>query len=92
MNPTPLQIAVLDRGFVYVGNCQIEGSTLTITNARCVRRWGTTAGLAQLANSGPTEKTKLDMACTVHASVSSLSHRIDCTESAWAQTAAALAE
>lgn len=86
----PLQIAVLERGFVYVGNCQIEGSTLIITNARCVRRWGTTAGLAQLANSGPTKDTKLDAACTVRAPVTALIHQIDCDPAAWAQTTAAL--
>lgn len=84
-----LQIAVLDRGFVYVGLCQITDGMLTITSARCIRRWGTTAGLGQLALTGPTEKTKLDTAGTVRAPVSALMHLLDCAGSAWPMAAEA---
>ena len=84
-----LQIAVLDRGFVYVGLCRMADGMLEISNAKCVRRWGTTNGLGQLALTGPTSKTVLDAAGTVHAPASALVHLIDCAEAGW--PAAALA-
>lgn len=56
----PQQIVVLDRGWVLVGKTEEAGDKLVISDARCIRYWGTTSGLGQLAKSGPTEKTKLD--------------------------------
>ena len=53
-------IVVLDRGFVYVGRCEIQGDYLLIKDARNIRRWGTTKGLGQLANSGPTPQTVIE--------------------------------
>ena len=56
----PVRIVVADRGWVFVGNCQdhADGS-VTITNCRNIRRWGTTAGLGELVN-GPKAETKAD--------------------------------
>ena len=87
-SPTTPQIAVLDRGFVYVGLCAVADGILTITQAQNVRRWGTSAGLGQLAQSGPTSSTKLDAAGTIRAPLSSVIHLIDCTASAWPALAA----
>lgn len=66
--PVPMgdkRIIVTDRGWVFVGSCidNADGS-VTINDARCIRYWGTTAGLGQLAN-GPTDKTKHDAYGTV---------------------------
>jgi hypothetical protein len=72
------QIVVLDRGFVYVGEVTKEADTVTITNARNIRRWGTTAGLGQLAESGPTSNTKLDPAGTVTAPLRAVIHFVAC--------------
>lgn len=83
-----LQIAVLDRGFVYVGRCAVADGFLTITDAACVRRWGTTGGLGQLARDGRQAATKLDPVGTVRAPVSSLIHLIDCDPAAWPDTGA----
>lgn len=91
MTQTKLQIAVLDRGFVYVGRCVLTDGMLTVTDAQCIRRWGTTAGLGQLALTGPTTSSKLDAAGTVRAPQSSLVHLIDCTETAWPQFTDAMA-
>lgn len=82
------QIVVLDRGFVYAGRVQIEDGMLTITSAHCVRRWGTTKGLGELAATGPLENTNLDHAGTVHAPLTALVHMIDCAEDRWPQLAA----
>jgi len=78
----PQQIAVLDRGWVYVGKCRQQGDQLVIQDARCVRIWGTTFGLGQLAASGPTPNTKLDAVGTVVAPIRALIHLIAC-KSAW---------
>lgn len=90
MQTTPkLQIAVLDRGFVYVGTCSVADGVLTITGASCIRRWGTTHGLGQLAAEGPQKDTKLDPADRVTAPISALVHLIDCNPKAWTNKAAA---
>lgn len=89
LTTTAPQIAVLDRWFVYVGNCRIEDGTLVITDASCVRRWGTAAGLGQLAAAGPTSQTRLDPAGTVRAPLSAVIHLIDCTPGAWPALASA---
>lgn len=83
-----LCIAVLDRGFVYVGRCRtttsIAGTWLTIDGARCVRRWGTKHGLMQLANEGPQPETVLDASGEVQAPLRALVHLLPCAEARWA--------
>jgi hypothetical protein len=59
------RIAVLDRGWVIAGNCVREAEVLRIDNAKCIRRWGTTKGLGEIAETGPTDKTVLDPIGTV---------------------------
>lgn len=61
----PQQIVIADRGWVYVGNVAESSDRITITNARNIRYWGTTRGLGELAESGPTPTTKLDPIGTV---------------------------
>lgn len=56
----PQQIVIADRGWVWVGRARIDGESVIIQNARCVRYWGTTRGLGQLAEEGPQPNTKLD--------------------------------
>jgi hypothetical protein len=81
-SPAP-QIAVLDRGFVYVGRCSVHDGVLVISNAQCIRRWGTTKGLGELAHGGPLDQTKLDPAGTIRAPLSAVIHLIDCAPAAW---------
>ena len=69
-------IVVLDRGFVYVGDVTCDSDWCIITNARNIRRWGTTKGLGELVN-GPTSKTVLDQVGTVHAPMRSVISIID---------------
>lgn len=79
------QIAVLERGFVYVGDCEVEDGFLVISNASCVRRWGTTKGLGELAMKGPLENTDLDPTPTVRVPLGGgvLIHLIDCEAGPW---------
>lgn len=53
------QIVVLDKGFVYVGEAAIDREFVTLTNARNIRRWGTSSGLGELVN-GPLKNTVVD--------------------------------
>ena len=76
------QIAVVDRGFVYVGHVSINAGWVTIENARCIRKWGTTKGLGELA-SGPTKETELDPLITLRFMLDKLIHLIDCDEAKW---------
>jgi hypothetical protein len=80
-----LQIAILDRGFVYVGNVTTDGDWCVIENAKNVRRWGTTGGLGQLAKSGPTASSKIDDAGTVRAPMRALIGLIACEAASWAR-------
>lgn len=61
-----VRIIIADRGWVFVGNCQdhADGS-VTITNCRNIRKWGTSAGLGELVN-GPKSETVADTYGTVH--------------------------
>ena len=77
------QIAILDRGFVYVGTVSVEGDWVLITDAKNVRRWGTTKGLGQLANDGPLKDTVLDPAGIVRVPLRALIGLIQCEASSW---------
>ena len=78
-------IVVVDRGFVYVGQTEINGDWCVITDARNIRKWGTTRGLGQLAIDGPQAETVLDSAGTVRIPVATgaLIHLLDTEESKW---------
>jgi hypothetical protein len=79
MKNVETKIAVLDRGFVYVGKVSIKNDIVTITNARNIRRWGTTKGLGELAD-GPTANTVLDQVGTVTAPMRAVIHFIQCSK------------
>ena len=72
------QIVILDGGFVYVATCALAEGFLLMSNARCIRKWGTTQGLGQL-RSGPTKTTVLDAAGEVVAPIGRVIHMIRCT-------------
>lgn len=72
------QIVVADRGFVYVGKVVVEGDFATITNARNIRKWGTTKGIGELVG-GPTSDTVLDSVGEVLLPLKSVIHFIKCT-------------
>jgi len=79
-----IRIVVCSRGWVFVGKCYIEGDELVIKNAQCIRVWGTTKGLGEIAVDGPTDKTKLDPHGTVRiARGKEHLPMIDCNEEKW---------
>lgn len=78
-----LQIVVLHRGFVFVGDVERSENEIVIHNAQNVRRWGTTKGLGEIADGGPTANTKLDMAGTIRFSPLSEICSYDCNPAKW---------
>lgn len=82
-NGSPLRIVIAQRGWVMVGRFAQTGDAVTLTDAKIVRRWGTTKGLGELAQKGPLKDTVLDEAGTVRLHALSIVAQIDCAEERW---------
>jgi len=78
-----LRIVVLKLGWVVVGMYSEDGDAAVITDAKVVRRWGTKAGLGELAASGPLANTILDPGGTVRTKTLAIVATFDCDEAAW---------
>lgn len=78
-----IKIAILQRGWVFVGRFSKEGSACKLTDAHNIRTWGTTKGLGELAESGPTDSTKLDKVNDVSFHELGIVAMIDCNKTAW---------
>lgn len=77
-----IKIAVLDRGFVYVGKVSHDGDFMVLTSAKNIRVWGTSKGLGELVN-GPLKETKLDNVGTVRVPSRALISLIDVDQKKW---------
>jgi hypothetical protein len=78
-----LVIAILDRGWVFVGRAADSPSSIQISSAACIRYWGTTKGIGQLALEGPQPTTKIDEAGTVTVPRTAVIALIDAVEAKW---------
>jgi len=78
-----IEIVVLDRGWVVVGQVSIRGSEVIIEKGYVVRRWGTTNGLGEIAQGGPTQATKLESAPLIKTTLSAVVCRFGCEQSKW---------
>ena len=85
VNSGDLKIVVLDRGFVVIGNGTITDNYVTIRNCQCIRRWGTSRGLGELATEGPKTETQLDPQPTTRVHELQVVQMIDCDGAAWIQ-------
>lgn len=55
------EIVTADRGWVFVGDVsEKENGDVVVSNGSCIRRWGTTQGLGELALKGALKETVLD--------------------------------
>ena len=72
-------IAVLDNGFVYLGDVKTDGGYIYITNAKNVRRWTGNHGLSWYATNGFSKDITLDASGDVKAPRSEIKHLIACT-------------
>lgn len=60
-----LRIVALQRGWVYIGILKQKDMNCLIENAYCIRRWGTSNGLGELALKGKQSNTVLDQCGTI---------------------------
>jgi hypothetical protein len=77
-----LRIAVLDKGFVYIGDVSLDDSFIRIRKARNIRKWGTTKGLGELKQ-GPLANTVLDPGGDICAPIRSLIFLMEVDNQAW---------
>lgn len=80
------KICVLQRGWVFVGNFSKEGATCKLEDAYNIRTWGTTKGLGELAEDGPTSTTKLDKVNDVSFHELTSVVILDCNDKNWKST------
>jgi len=78
-----VQIAVLQRGWVYVGRFTQEGTSCKLSGASCIRKWGTSEGLGELASKGPLSDTKLDKCPDILFHELTVINLMGCDESKW---------
>lgn len=83
LGPTEWRIVVAQRGWVFVGRWEQDGDNVTLHEAKCIRVWGTTKGLGELAASGPTAKTVLDPCGTVRLHTLGVVVTLDTKVTAW---------
>jgi hypothetical protein len=79
-----VKIVILQRGWVMVGRFERNGSDCKLYNASVIQRWGTTKGLGEIAEGGPTKDTILNP-CNglVEFDYLTVVATIDCKEKAW---------
>lgn len=76
-------IVILQRGWVFVGQLHQRGSHCELVNAACIRKWGTTKGLGQIALDGPTSETILDKCPPMHFHELTAVGIMECAEEKW---------
>ena len=77
------QIVIAQRGWIFIGDVERSGDDVTITDAKCIRRWGTTKGLGEIAKSGPTKSTVLDDMGTVRLHALAVVASLDVEAAKW---------
>ena len=85
MQPTgDIKIVILQRGHVMVGHFSQDGNKCKLEKAAVIRRWGTKAGLGELALNGPLANTILDK-CPLPVRFHELTiiATLDCVEGKW---------
>lgn len=80
---TKLQIVILQRGWVIIGEYREEKDEFVAENSKVIRTWGTTKGLGELALEGPKANTKLDECGTVRSLKTTIVARLDVEAEKW---------
>lgn len=78
-----IKIAILQRGWVYIGRFEKKGNDCKLTNAFNIRRWGTSKGLGELAEEGKKLSTILDKAGTVEFDYLTVVALLSCNQEIW---------
>lgn len=77
-----VRIVIAQRGWVFVGRYTQDGESVTLGNARVIRKWGTAKGLGELC-AGPTSTTVLDPAGTVRLHALGIVATLDADPDGW---------
>ena len=80
-----LRIVIVQAGWVFIGQYFYDADLkcVRLTDASCIRVWGTTAGLGQLALKGKQKETVLDYAGVVDVPLGSVVATLMCDKSVW---------
>ena len=78
-----IKIVILQRGWVFIGRFKKIGSQCKLHNAYCIRRWGTSEGLGELAFKGKLNDTILEKTPPVKFHELTVIATIDCVEEKW---------
>jgi hypothetical protein len=81
-----VKIIILQRGNVVAGRMSVDPTDKdmrVLENAAVIRRWGTTKGLGQIAENGPTSSTVLDKAPPIRFHILTTIAIIDCEGTKW---------
>src|SRR5574343_437946 len=78
-----IRIVILQRGWVMVGYFSQDGPNCTLDKAACIRTWGTSKGLGEIAIEGPTSKTILDKCPPVHFHELTVIQMMDVVKEKW---------
>ena len=80
-----LRIVIVQAGWVFIGQYEFDRvlNCVRLTDASCIRVWGTTAGLGQLALKGKQKETVLDYAGVVDVPLGSVVATLVCDKSVW---------
>ena len=79
----PIKIVILQRGWVMVGIFSKNGTQCRLDNAAVIRKWGTTKGLGEIADGGPTKDTILDKTPPVEFHELTVIAMIQCRAEKW---------
>lgn len=78
------QIVILQRGWVAIGDYSVDkNGECQLTDAAIIRAWGTTKGLGEIAEDGPTSSTKIDRCPHMRFHPMTVIARMDVTEEKW---------
>ena len=80
---SPVQIVVLNRGWIVVGNVSESVNKTVIQNAAVIRKWGTTKGLGELAMKGKLADTILDACPDITVDTANVVFLMNCEQSKW---------
>lgn len=80
-----IRIVILDKGFASVGVYSQGTDWCELENAAVIRRWGTTRGLGEIAENGPTSQTVLDKTPKQKFPARAVINTIECVTEKWAE-------
>lgn len=83
INDAPIRIVILPAGWVIVGRLIQDDAERVLYNAAVIRIWGTSRGLGEIAEEGPTDKTVLDPCGTFRWQRGTEIGQIDCAYGKW---------